>query len=80
MLGVELSDRIDKVAWPLQPLPAPVRPVAVRLRVAGRRRYAPVWFPPRALYRPCEAAGVLARHLAGHGLPTGFDAWPVDTR
>ena len=79
LLGVELSAApLDNVVWPLQPLPAPELPAAVRLRNTGKS--LPVWCPPRALYDVRGATNLIARHLAGHLLPPGYEERRVDVR
>lgn len=79
LLGVELSDPVDKTIWPLHALPTPLFPAVVRLRRTSHR-FAPVWFPPRALFPPVEASAVIAGHLDGCPLPLCFDSWAVDAR
>lgn len=78
LLGVELSDPTGNVVWPLQPLPAPELPAAVRLRNTGKSLR--VWFPPRALYDVRGATNLIARHLSGHLPPAEFETWAVDVR
>ena len=80
LLGVEVSDPVSKTIWPLGAVPAAARPVVVRLRGAGRRRFAPLWFPPRALHAPVDAVAAIGRHLDGRPLPRQFDACPVEVR
>ena len=80
LLGVELSDPVNKTIWPLHAVPVAARAVVVRLRGAYRRRFAPLWFPARALYLAVDAAALIGQHLDGRRLPLRFDACPVDIR